>query len=103
MDEKFSKSKNTTKSQKTRKLKIGHQNGIVCLIEGPQMNIHANFHKDWTTGKYLKIGGTKVLKKEEKEKEEKGSSRPIWLFSKNHNFFSNSNFCMKQKPMCSLR
>ena len=67
---------------------------MVRIIKGIQMNIHANFHKDRTTGKYLKIGGTKVLKKEEK-----GSSGPIWLFSKNHNFFLiqiyawNKNLC----------
>ena len=71
------------------------------IIEGTQMNIHANFHKDRTKGKHLKIGGTEMLT--EKEEEKKGSSGPIWMFSKIHNFFSNSNFCMKQKPTCSLR
>ena len=61
MDENFSKSKNTTKSQKTRKIKIGNQNGMVRIIKGLEMNIHANFRNDWTTGKYLKIGGTEML------------------------------------------
>ena len=72
------------------------------MMEDHQINIHANFRKDWTTGKDLKIGGTEMLT-EEKEEKEKGSSGPIWLFSKNHNFFSNSNFYTKQKPTCSLR
>ena len=99
-DENFSKSKNTTKSQKTRKIKIGNQNGMFRIIKGLQMNIHANFREDRTTGKHLKIGGTEMLTE---KKEEKGSSGPIWPFSKNHNFFSNSNFATKQKPTCSLQ
>ena len=56
MGRKFSKSKNATKTQKSRKIKIGNQNRMVRIIKAIQINIHANFRKDRTTGKHL-LGG----------------------------------------------
>ena len=42
-----------------------NRNRIFRMMEDHQINIHANFRKDWTTGKDLKIGGTEMLTEEE--------------------------------------